>query len=64
MSLGILNFSVGGLFRWEIAANEVIIVLYKLFPGSYQRHRKPIWFYATEIDYGCDFLDNATYREM
>jgi hypothetical protein len=31
---------------------------------SYQRHRKPIWFYAREIDYGGDFLDKATYGEM
>jgi hypothetical protein len=32
--------------------------------GSYQRHRKPIWFYAREIDYEDDFLDKATYGEI
>jgi hypothetical protein len=35
-----------------------------LFKESYQRHRKPIWFYAREIDYGHDFLDEATCGEM
>jgi hypothetical protein len=32
--------------------------------GSYQHHQKSIWFYAREINYGGDFLDNATYGEM
>jgi hypothetical protein len=31
---------------------------------SYQRHQKPIWFYAREIDYGGDLLDKATYGEI
>jgi hypothetical protein len=31
---------------------------------SDQRHQKPNWFYARKIDYGCDFLDNATYGEI
>jgi hypothetical protein len=32
--------------------------------GSYQCHQTPYWFYAGEIDYGCYFLDKATYEEM
>jgi hypothetical protein len=32
--------------------------------GSYQHHRKPIWFHAREIDYRGDILDKATYGEM
>jgi hypothetical protein len=32
--------------------------------GSDQRYQKPNWFYAWEIDYGDDFLNNATYGEI
>jgi hypothetical protein len=31
---------------------------------SYQCHRKPIWFYAREIDYRGNFFNKTTYGEM
>jgi hypothetical protein len=48
----------------KFMSHTMRIIEHRLRRVTTQRHQKPIWFYAREIDYGGDFLDKVTYREM